>query len=103
MLSVLDDQVLLLLADIRSFFRSSRGAGLDLTSLFEAREDFGDAAVGDSKIAGNDAGTNSHLRHLDDFFAGFEGQGATIDEGTAELVEFCAALHFGWLLSWLFC
>ena len=58
--------------------------------------------MGDSKISGNDAGTNSHLEHLDDFFAGFEGQGTAVDEGTAELVEFCAALHdadgFGGLL-----
>lgn len=47
-------------------FAASYGSGPDGTRLLVAAEDFGDAAVGDPQLSGDDAGPDTVVRHLHD-------------------------------------
>ena len=68
-------------------FGASDGAGQDGSGLVVAREDLGDAAVGDAQLAGDVARPHAELRQLHDAQPNRSRQRPPVDEDTAELVH----------------
>lgn len=61
--------------------------GLDGAGLVEARQDLGDAAVGDEQLAGDVARPHAQQRQLDDALADVQRQRAPVHEQAAQLVD----------------
>lgn len=63
------------------------GARPDGARLLVSAQDLGDAAVGNSKLAGDDTRPDAVVRHLHDLMSDMIGQRSAIDEDSAELVD----------------
>lgn len=68
-------------------FASPDGPWPDGAGLLVPAEDFGDAAVRHSQLAGDDAGTDPVMGHLHDLVADVVGQRPAVDKNTPELID----------------
>lgn len=73
--------------DTHSGLAATDGPRPDGPSLLVAAEDLGDAAMGDTQLAGDDAGPNAVVGHLHYLVADVVRQGSPVDEDPAKLID----------------
>ncbi len=66
---------------------TSNDAGSDRSGLLVPVQDLADAAVADPELPGDDARPDPRRRHLHNLEPDLVGQGAAVDEETAQLID----------------
>lgn len=73
--------------DTHSGLAAADGPRADGPGLLVAAENLGDAAVGDTQLAGDDTGPDAVVGHLDNLVAYVVWQGSPVDEDPTQLID----------------